>query len=69
MFCENCGQQVSRAGKDLKSYGTTSLMVHLRSKHLESLMKYEERSRGYKEAQKQLSKSKKPFHHQLSLIE
>ena len=49
-LCENCGQQVSRGGKDLKSYGTTNLIVHLKSKHSESFAKYEEKVKEAKEA-------------------
>ena len=68
-LCENCGQQVSRGGKDLKSYGTTNLIVHLKSKHSKSFAEYEEKVKEAKEAKEQLAKSQEPRCQQLSLIE
>jgi len=52
-LCEDCGQQISQGGKDLKTYGTTNLIYHLKTKHSSLSAKYEEKVKKANEAKEE----------------
>ena len=52
-LCEDCGQQISRGGKDLKTYGTTNLIYHFKTKHSSLSAEYEENVKKTNEAKEE----------------
>ena len=46
--CNTCKQSVSCDGKSAKTFNTTNLMLHLKSKHVDVFREYEGRQKGLK---------------------
>ena len=72
--CNKCKQNISRGGKDAKTYGTTNLTVHLRAKHTESHAEFEKKAKEQKDAKEKKTESgtgtpRQELHRQLSLVQ
>ena len=68
--CTICELTILRGGKMAKTFGTTNMSVHLRTKHPELYKEFEKKAEVLKEAKKALEKSgeSQASQHQLSLM-